>query len=118
ERIRRTPPRFGPVLTVVGHTLLTDGFGLVLNPALSALPVYLVLGALVGVIVLIANRIATLSLILPVLTAFTVTLLIALFVRPLIDDDTLRLVAPALVSFLPGLTLTVAAVELTSGQVI
>lgn len=115
--LRRSRPRFGPVLTIVGHALLTVGFGLVLNPTATALPVYLVLGVAVGAIVLIARRIPTLSLILPVLTAFAVTLLVAVVVRPLVHDDVLRLVAPALVSFLPGLTLTIAAVELTSGQV-
>jgi len=116
-RIGAAPPRFGAVLTVIGHTLLTVGFGMVLNPTLTALPVYVVLGVIVGVIVLVGSRVETLSLILPVFTAFTVTLLIAFLIRPLVHDDVLRLVAPALVSFLPGLTLTIAAVELTSGQV-
>lgn len=116
-RIRTDPPRFGPVLTILGYTLLTIGFGLVLNPTVTSLPVYAVLGALVGLIQLVARRLPTLSLILPVITAFTVTLLIALVVRPLVHDDVLRLVAPSLVSFLPGLTLTIAAVELTTGQV-
>lgn len=114
--IRSAPPRFGPVLTVFGYALLTVGFGLVLNPTLTALPVYVLLGVVVGSIVLIGARVATLSLILPVLTAFSVTLLISVLVRPLVHDDVLRLVAPSLVSFLPGLTLTIAAVELTSGQ--
>lgn len=114
--IRSTRARFGPLPTIIGHTLLTVGFGLVLNPTITALPVYLVLGAIVGAIALIGSRIATLSLILPVVTAFAVTLLISMLVRPLVHDDVLRLVAPALVSFLPGLTLTIAAVELTSGQ--
>lgn len=116
DEIRSTPARFGPVLSVLGYTLLTVGFGLVLNPTVTALPVYLVLGIVVGSIVLIGSRVATLSLILPVFTAFSVTLLISLLVRPLVHDDVLRLVAPSLVSFLPGLTLTIAAVELTSGQ--
>lgn len=110
-------PRFGPILTVLGHTLLTLGFGLVVNPALNALPVYAVLGVVVGTIVLYGSRIATLALILPVFTAFTVTVLVGLVARPLVDDNSLRLVAPSLVSLLPGLTLTIAAVELTSGQV-
>jgi uncharacterized membrane protein YjjB (DUF3815 family) len=91
---------------------------MVLNPTLSALPVYVVLGAIVGTIVVVAARISTLALILPVFASFAITALAILFVVPLVDDDPLRLVAPALVSFLPGLTLTVAAVELTSSQVI
>lgn len=115
-RIRAGKPRFGSVLSVIGYTLLTVGFGLVLNPTVTALPVYVVLGAIVGLIVLFGSRLQTLSLILPALTAFTVTILISVLVRPFVHDDVLRLVAPSLVSFLPGLTLTIAAVELTSGQ--
>jgi uncharacterized membrane protein YjjP (DUF1212 family) len=116
-RIRTRAPRFGFVLTVIGYALLTVGFGMVLNPTVTALPVYVVLGLIVGAIVHLGSRFATLSLILPVVTAFVVTVLIAVVVRPIVHDDVLRLVAPSLVSFLPGLTLTIAAVELTSGQV-
>lgn len=116
--IRASQPRFGPLLTVLGHTLLTLGFGLVLNPALVALPVYVVLGVIVGVIVIVGSRVPTLSLVLPVATAFLVTVLVSLLARDLGQgEDVIRLVAPSLVSFLPGLTLTIAAVELTSGQV-
>lgn len=115
-RIRATPPRFGWLLYIIGYTLLTIGFGLVLNPTVTALPVYVVLGIVVGVVVHFGNKWPTLSLILPVVTAFMVTVFIAFVVRPIVHDDILRLVAPALVSFLPGLTLTIAAVELTSGQ--
>lgn len=118
DRIRSTPPRFGPFVSILGHTILTVGFGLVLNPTFSALPVYVVLGALVGTIVVFGSRMATLSLILPVFTAFAVTLLTTIVATPLVGDDPLRLVAPALVSFLPGLTLTLAAVELTSQQIV
>lgn len=117
-RIRAAPPRFGPLVTILGHTILTLGFGMVLNPTASALPVYVVLGAVVGTIVVFGSRVATLSLLLPVFTAFAVTALTAWLVAPFVDDDPLRVVAPALVSFLPGLTLTVAAVELTSSQMI
>lgn len=116
-RIRDSSPRFGAILTVLGHTLLTIGFGMVLNPTITALPVYAALGAVVGVIILFGSRAQTLSLILPVFTAFAVTLVISLVVRPWVHDDVLRLVAPSLVSLLPGLTLTIAAVELTAGEV-
>ncbi|NLB47425.1 MAG: threonine/serine exporter family protein [Microbacteriaceae bacterium] len=116
--LKRSTPRFGPLGVILGHTLLSVGFGLVINPTVTALPVYVVLGAIVGVILVLAPRAATLSLILPVFTAFAVTLIVSLVVRPLVHDDVVRLVAPALVSFLPGLTLTIAAVELTAGQII
>src|SRR5690606_21880356 len=44
SEIRDRAPRFGVLLSILGHTLLTVGFGLVLNPTVTALPVYLVLG--------------------------------------------------------------------------
>ncbi|MDZ8200427.1 threonine/serine exporter family protein [Microbacterium sp. SSW1-59] len=117
ERVVSGTPRFGWPLTLLGHVLLTVGFGLVLNPTLTALPIYVLLGILVGGIVMVGSRITTLSLLLPVVTAFVVALMVSVFIRPLVHDDVLRLVAPSLVSFLPGLTLTIAAVELTSGQI-
>ncbi|GAA1705061.1 threonine/serine exporter family protein [Microbacterium sediminicola] len=113
-----TPPRFGAAVRVLGYALLTVGFGLVLNPTLEAIPVYVILGIAVGIIARIGTRFPTLALILPVATAFAVTVAVSLLATPLVPDDVLRLVAPALVSFLPGLTLTIAAVELTAGEVI
>src|SRR5690606_9724597 len=91
ERIHRLPSRFGAAMTLVGHTILTLGFGLVLNPTVSAMPIYLVLGLLVGGIVVFGQKFATLSLILPVFTAFAVVLVVELAVKPFVHDDVLRL---------------------------
>ncbi|MFV0435375.1 MAG: threonine/serine exporter ThrE family protein [Leucobacter sp.] len=111
-------PRFGFWVSLFGHVLLTVGFGLVLNPTYTALPFYVVLGVLIGLIVLLGSRARTLSLVLPVLAAFLATGVVGLVADTLVHDNVLRLVAPALASLLPGLTLTIAAVELTNGQVI
>ncbi len=54
----------------------------------------------------------------PVLAAFLVTLVATQFLAQFVGDDALRVIAPALITFFPGLTLTIAAVELTSNQVI
>ena len=40
------------------------------------------------------------------------------FVAPFVHDDPIRLVAPALVTFLPGATLTIATIELASDQIV
>ncbi|MDQ2670249.1 MAG: threonine/serine exporter family protein [Gemmatimonadota bacterium] len=118
HEIRAAPPRFRTLTTIIGHTILTLGFGLVLNPTVTALPAYIVLGAIVGTIVAFGSRLATLSLILPVVTAFLVTLLTAHLLARWIAEDPLRIIAPPLASFLPGIALTIAAVELTRGQII
>ncbi|WP_051274979.1 threonine/serine exporter ThrE family protein [Cellulomonas sp. URHD0024] len=118
RQILAMPPHYGPLAVVLGHALLTVGFGLIIYPTVSALPVYVVMGAAVGLLRLLADRWPTLSTALPVVAAFLVTLATITVVAPALDIDPVRLLAPPLVSFLPGAVLTVAAMELTSNQVI
>jgi uncharacterized membrane protein YjjP (DUF1212 family)/uncharacterized membrane protein YjjB (DUF3815 family) len=118
DRIRRSEPRFGPVVTVLGHGVLSAGFGLTLHPSAAAVPAYALLGLVVGAFVLAARRIPTLASAAPVAAAFLVTVLTTRLLPSGIGDDPFRVIAPPLITFLPGLTLTVAAVELTSNQVV
>ncbi len=118
RKVLAMPRRFGPLLMVVGHALLTLGFGLILYPAVRAIPVYLGLGAAVGALRLLGARWPTLGSALPVVAAFLVTLASTTFLADWVHGDPLQLLAPALVSFLPGAVLTVAAMELTGNQVV
>jgi len=117
-RIRSAKPRFGPLVSLLGHVILTVGFGMVIYPTLQAIWVYAVLGAGVGALVLLARRFTGLSSTVPVIAAFGVTLATTLLLVNVTGDEPLRIIAPPLVSFLPGLTLTIAAIELTNNQVI
>lgn len=116
--IYRTPAPYGWPLVVLGHTVLTLGFGLSVNPDVAALPAYVLLGAVVGLMVVLGRRAHVLATVLPVAAAFTVTILVALVLEDAVGYDPFLLLAPPLVSFLPGLTMTVAAVELTSAEVV
>ena len=87
ERIRRSEPRFGPVVTVLGHSVLSVGFGLTLHPTAAALPAYAVLGLVVGVFVLAARRVPTLASAAPVAAAFLVTVLTTRLLSNGIGDD-------------------------------
>ena len=118
ERALRTRPRFGTGWTIVGHMVLSVGIGLVIGPELYALPAYAVLGALVAVLVLSARRWPTLAVALPVVAAVLVTVLAVRLIAPLTDVDTFRLLAPPLVSLLPGAALTLATIELTTDQMV
>lgn len=118
NRISTSKPRFGPVVELLGQVILSVGFGLLLNPDLLALPAYAAMGAFVGALRLIAGRWATLSVALPVIAAFLVTVISVKLVAPFVQDDPIRLVAPALVTFLPGATLTIATIELASDQIV
>ena len=94
HQILTSKPRFGPWMAVLGQVVLSLGFGLLLNPDLLALPFYAALGAFVGILRMIADKWATLSVALPVIAAFLVTVLAVKFVAPFVHDDPIRLVAP------------------------
>jgi uncharacterized membrane protein YjjP (DUF1212 family) len=117
-RIRTAKPRFGPWASLLGHVVLTVGFGMVINPTLQAIPVYAGLGLGVGALILLSRRYTGLTSATSVVAAFLVTLVTSLLLTHVVGDQPLRIIAPPLVAFLPGLTLTVAAIELTSNQVI
>ncbi|WP_167005167.1 threonine/serine exporter family protein [Mumia sp. ZJ430] len=118
EAVRASPPRFGQLTRLAGYVVLCVGFGLSLNPTAAALGSYALLGLAVGLLRMLARAMPTLQTALPVFAAFLVTVLTCTFVAGAVGDEPLRLIAPALVTFLPGLTMTVAAVELTSNQVV
>ncbi len=118
EAIRNQKPRFRPIVALVGHIVLTVGFGLVINPTLQAIWVYVVLGAGVGLLIALSRKFTGLSSTIPVIAAFLVTLATTLLLVNVVGDEPLRIIAPPLVTFLPGLTLTIAAIELTNNQVI
>ena len=111
-------PRFGAVVTVLGGGVLTVGLGLLLNPAVTALPAYFVLGCLVGVLRLWADRDRVVAHVLSVTAAVAVTWVTFEFAAQLLDSPPLDIVIPSLVTLLPGAALTMATVELSAGSMI
>ena len=111
-------PRFGGLVAVVASGVLTVGLGLLLNPTASALPAFLVIGFLVGGLRWWADRSAMLSLVLPVAAATVVTGVVFQWVAPALGVPPLELVIPSLVTFLPGAALTMATVELATGDML
>ncbi len=114
----RSPPRFGKATIVLGTGVLTVGLGLMLNPTRAALPAFLLLGLLVGVLRLLADRYQPLDLVFPVATAFAVTWVAFEVAEPWLGASPLDIVIPALVTLLPGAALTMASVELSAGSMI
>ncbi len=112
------PPRFGGIVAVLGSGILTVGLGLMLNPTASALPAYLFLGFLVGGMRWWADREIYLSMLLPVAAAFLVTWVVFEWLAPALDAAPLDIIIPALVTFLPGAALTMATVELSTGDML
>ncbi|MGO4258002.1 threonine/serine ThrE exporter family protein [Marmoricola sp. RAF53] len=117
DRILASRPRFGPLVAIAGTAVLTLGLGLLLNPTASAVPAYPALGVLVGIMAWWAARSEALALVLTVSTAFVVSWAAFEFAQPLLNANALDLVIPSLVTLLPGATLTIATVELSSGSI-
>lgn len=116
--IRATEPRFPWWVRVIGHAGLTAGLGLVLNADPRALAGYLVLGAIVGLLRLLADRVEVLAMALPVVAAMLVTVLVYQFGEYLVGDRPTQLLIPPLVTFLPGAALTMGAVEMAAGSLV
>ncbi|HET7801487.1 MAG TPA: threonine/serine exporter family protein [Humibacillus xanthopallidus] len=111
-------PRFGGVVAVLASGVLTVGLGLVLNPTASALPAFLLIGFLVGGLRWWADRSPMLALVLPVVAATVVTGVVFQWVAPALGAPPLDIVIPSLVTFLPGAALTMATVELSTGDML
>ncbi|WP_319429297.1 threonine/serine ThrE exporter family protein [Mycobacterium sp. RTGN5] len=115
---RTMRPRFGPVTTTLGYAVTTVGFGMVINPTWASLPGYLFLGLVVGAIAQLGRPFPSLSPVLPTFAATVVTVLATWFVADTANDGLLRVIAPVLVAMLPGMALTIGAMELASNQLI
>jgi uncharacterized membrane protein YjjP (DUF1212 family) len=91
---RTMAPRFGPVTTVIGYTITTLGFGMVINPTWASLWGYVFLGAVVGSIAMLGRPFPTLNAVLPTLAATVVTVLATWFVADAANDGLLRVISP------------------------
>lgn len=119
DRIDAMRPRFPAWAFVVGYTLQSAAFALILQPNPVALGAATVLGFGVGLLGLVARRSAPLTQLLPVVAAFLVALCAFLGGRWLhLGEGSLRALAPALVMFLPGTAITLAVIELSTRDAI
>jgi hypothetical protein len=118
DEARAMPARYGRVATTLGYALTTLGFGIMINPTWAALPGYVFLGLVVGAIITFGGPFPSLAPILPTLSSLVVTLLAIWFVADTANDGLLRVISPALVATLPGMSLTTGAMELADSQII
>jgi uncharacterized membrane protein YjjP (DUF1212 family) len=118
NQLLRKPPRFGPVLVVVGHTILTIGVALVLMPALRNLASAAILGALVGALKVFNRDRPILAAPLSVVAATLVSMLVFLALQQGLPVDPQFALVPPLVTFLPGAMLTFGMVELAYGDMV
>ncbi|MBV9577585.1 MAG: threonine/serine exporter family protein [Chloroflexi bacterium] len=105
-------PRFGVLVRILGQVILSVGLGLIITPRPTALLYCAALGLLVGALIELGRRSATLEVLLP----FVASLLVSLIVFAATDAGQvvapLLLLIPPLITFLPGGMLTTAMLEL------
>ncbi|WP_099024586.1 threonine/serine exporter family protein [Mycolicibacterium palauense] len=115
---RRMRPRFGPLTTVLGFAITAAGLGMLGDPSWYLLGVYLVLGTAVGAVLLLDRPFPPLTPVLPTLAAATATVLACRLAPGSGHEALLRHIAPALEAILPGIPLTLGAMELADSSVI
>ncbi|MGW4353540.1 threonine/serine ThrE exporter family protein [Nocardia sp. NPDC004582] len=103
---------------LLGNVVLTVGLGLMLNPTSTALLGYVVLGLMVQLLIMGADRFRLVSTGLPVLAGAVVTLLSFGFPNALGGGNPSQLLVPAVSSLLPGAMLTTGSIELATGSMI
>jgi uncharacterized membrane protein YjjP (DUF1212 family) len=118
ENIRSAAPRFGPLPMVGGYTLLVIGLTVRMRPAWDALLVTGVLGLLVGLLLVWFRWYPRFALLLPVLAALIVSALTFYTTRLGWIVGPANLIIPPLVTFLPGVTMTIGMMELASGHLL
>ncbi|MFE3191404.1 threonine/serine exporter ThrE family protein [Nocardia sp. NPDC059240] len=114
-----TSPQPTPVWRLLlGNVVLTVGLGLMLNPTSNALLGYIVLGLVVQLLLMAADRFRLLSTGLPVVAGALVTLLSFGFPNALGGGNPSQLLIPSVSSLLPGAALTNGSIELATGSMV
>ncbi len=116
--IMRSPPRYGAIGSVIGHTILTVGVAMLLVPTLNGLGYAAVLGLIIGLLRLVKGGQPILAVPLPVVAAALVSGVVFLLSRGGYTIEPLHLLVPPLVTFLPGVMLTMGMVELAYGDMV
>jgi uncharacterized membrane protein YjjP (DUF1212 family) len=116
--IGRKTARFGVVGLLAGHTVLSVGLALVLEPAQENTAAAAVLGAIVGALKALNRNQPVLNVPLPTVAAALVSSLVFLAVKYGVPVEPLHAIAPPLMSFLPGAMLTLGMVELAYGDMV
>lgn len=119
DRIHALPRCFPPWVAVLGCAVQSAAYALILQPTVVALVAATGFGLLVGVLVRITGDNPGLRQLLPVVSAFLVTYVAFSLGRLLhMGHDSFRVLIPPLTFFLPGVAITLAVVESSTGQLV
>lgn len=114
--IRSMEPQFGRWLQVLGFVFVAFGIALVVRGTWRDLAAATVLGGVSGVLMSLTPNRPAFENLLPALASFVVGLAAFSMLEAGWIDDSIRVLTPALVIFLPGAMLTIGAIELSDGS--
>lgn len=118
RQIKTLPTPIPAWLRVVGYALAATGYAMVLRLSPQAIVLAVVLGALVGITLLLTARSAQISALMPVLATFACALVVSVGYVQLGEPIPVKLAAVPVLVLLPGAAMTAAVIELVSGHMI
>ncbi|HET8779897.1 MAG TPA: threonine/serine exporter family protein, partial [Agromyces sp.] len=117
--IREMAPPYGQVVRVFGYALLSMGLAMLLGSSWTGVALSAGLGVVVGAAILVSERLPSrYGALITVAISFGVSLTIFLLIRSGFGPGILVALIAPLVVLLPGVLLTTAALELSTGQMI
>lgn len=117
--IRSSPPPYSPMLVLLGHICATAGLAAILHGTWVEIVLAVPLGAVVGAFRLWTRRLGSSYQPFIILMAATAVSSSVFALTRVIDDLlTFPLLIAPLITFLPGALLTIAVLELATGQIV
>jgi len=116
ERVHAAPPRYGPLTTMFAFGLSSSAASRFLGGGLREALVAGVIGLVIGVLLILSGRLPALGRVFPFLTAFSASFIAAAAATILPHYSVYVGTLAGLIVLIPGLTLTTAMTELSSGH--
>ena len=118
EAVWRMRHRYGDVGFVVGYLMTTLGVAVLLRPSLTGFGVTGLLALACALLLVAVRRRPAWRAVLPLVASFTLSAAVAIAYRFGLKEPAMNLLIPPLVTFLPGMMLTVSVVELAYNNVV
>jgi uncharacterized membrane protein YjjP (DUF1212 family) len=118
ELIHKMAPKFNYWYTIGGHALISAGIVMVLRPTLSELLSAILLGLVVGWLKYFAAQRPMILTVLPTLSALLAASVAFFATRHGFAMSSIKVLIASVVTFLPGGSMAIATIELSSGDVV
>lgn len=118
EVMWRTPHYYGDVGYVCGYLMTTLGVAVMLRPSLNGIWITGLMAFICALFLVAARRRPSWSAVLPVVVSFLLSAGVAIGYRYGLKEPPLSLLIPPLITFLPGMMLTVSVIELAYNSII